>query len=1249
MKNAILTKYRAVRVWFVVCLAGAAAVAAVTGFFASSALGVGGPPLWQQPPIAQIVHSTRAVIELGLETEEIATAWHVEYAPAEADGKAPPVGSSAWKITNSGLTSTGNGTESIYLVNADEPLRHLQPNTLYYARFVAKNAGSSTPEGTVDQIEFKTLPVGAPEVAKPVLEEVLREEGGSTFAEQPEEATDTTAAFSAQVETNGAQTEYFFEYATSPNGPWQLFTSGAAGTITVAQDYAKVEAHLSKLKPETRYYVRLKAVNQVGKFTQEKYQASVELGEVGFFTTGTAKPSAGEVAVRNVTADSAHVSAHVNSHGSQTAWRLESSDSSGGPWTQVAEGTITQEQAEAVSYRNSVILGASFVHLSASTGYYVRMVTKNGNGESIGEVSHFETSGAPSATTFAVHALHEDSWRLLGAVNPDSLPTSLEQTIEVEGASGGTFTLIFEGATTETIKYEPTGKGSTVEAIRQALEKLPSSPEINVEGLNSGPFTVLFRGRDEKVSVSPVESGPSNLTPSGANVKLTTLQLGGEAYVSHYHFQYEPASVGCDEDGYKETPEVEVGSGDTSQVVGADVPGLKSGEHYCYRLVASNNAPGTSVVDGAVDSLVVPAVPVAGGVGGCPNAAFRTGLSARLPDCRAYEQVTPVDKEGAQEPFHYRAEITSALLVDESGERVALEAPVVSLGAGPGAGQSPYFFSREEGKAWDMLAGAAQPETGISKFKPQAYSADLSMVAFQSEYQTSVYGESPTVDYELGHAGGPYTLVASVPRKDVLSGSEGWVAANGDFSKLVLQSADHELLEESTGTKSGTDLYEYTPGGGLRQLNVDEQGTIGSCGAVVARGEEKGAQTHLYSGPHTISVDGSKVFFEAVPGHECGATKNLYMRVDGSETVDIGAYKFMGADAQGTNLLLKNNSGELFGYDTESKTIVSQSSNESASANELRLLGIPVQHEPTPGDSFSSPRYTYFTGEVAGLRGNGIIPPNPIFEEGEGEGSPATQVYRYDDVQGVVQCVSCASSFDPEPKRPAYLDGIQGLSFVNGGLPVYTATSANGDFAFFSTIAALVPEDVDGEIPAINSVTSHSEYVNVGGHTSPSTDVYEWRGDGVDGCGVLGGCVSLITDGRGGYLNLLLGSADEGRDVFIYTRSQLVPQDKDTSGDIYDVRVDGGLPEAPPPGVECEGDACSSPPPVPNDQTPASFTFQGGGNLLAAPLVQPAPTKPKSKPKLKSKKKKVAKRKPKARKSSKRKSQRAEKSARRIK
>ena len=52
----------------------------------------------------------------------------------------------------------------------------------------------------------------------------------------------------------------------------------------------------------------------------------------------------------------------------------------------------------------------------------------------------------------------------------------------------------------------------------------------------------------------------------------------------------------------------------------------------------------SAVVLSSVTALMV--LPPLASAETCPNAAYRVGPSANLPDCRAYEQVTPVEKDG---------------------------------------------------------------------------------------------------------------------------------------------------------------------------------------------------------------------------------------------------------------------------------------------------------------------------------------------------------------------------------------------------------------------------------------------------------------------------------------------------------------------------------------------------------------------------------------------------------------------------
>ena len=164
-------------------------------------------------------------------------------------------------------------------------------------------------------------------------------------------------------------------------------------------------------------------------------------------------------------------------------------------------------------------------------------------------------------------------------------------------------------------------------------------------------------------------------------------------------------------------------------------------------------------------------------------------------------------------------------------------------------------------------------------------------------------------------------------------------------------------------------------------------------------------------------------------------------------------------------------------------------------------------------------RYFYFNQAVAGVPG--------------GAGARALeQVFRYDSVENVVECISCASSFDPEPKLSSYLGGRGPSQGPNGrepsqnGLPNLTLMSANGDYAFFDTPAALVPQDIDGEVPPAFNLhgggsIGKNEYES--SEFSPSSDVYEWRREGRWLCPVAGlSCVDHIWPW--GHLNMLLGS-----------------------------------------------------------------------------------------------------------------------------
>jgi hypothetical protein len=367
--------------------------------------------------------------------------------------------------------------------------------------------------------------------------------------------------------------------------------------------------------------------------------------------------------------------------------------------------------------------------------------------------------------------------------------------VTVEGSpTGGSFTLTFGGETSEAIPFD-----ATSEQVGTALRSLPGLRTVVplvVDGGVGGPYTVYFGGGKSE----PLLSGDgSGLVPAGGKVSVATVVGGGESYAVNYRFEYVPQE-GLEMGDFAHasfTSEERVEPGDRFEFFGQDVSGLVPGETYDYRLVSSSTAPGGGTV-GSVQYVTVPGVG-SSVQGPCPNESLRTGASANLPDCRAYELVTPVDKEGAQEIFRYEGLATTAdATVGEDGDHVVLDAPAVSWRSGATSGLSPYLFSREADE-WGMTPGTPEPEAGIDTYTPRLYSSDATQIALESRYNTSAGSESKDVEFKEGPVGGPYLVAASVPVGDS-GNNQGWVAASPDFSKLVLEVEDHQL----TGTRTTT-------------------------------------------------------------------------------------------------------------------------------------------------------------------------------------------------------------------------------------------------------------------------------------------------------------------------------------------------------------------------------------------------------------------------------------------------------------
>lgn len=396
-----------------------------------------------------------------------------------------------------------------------------------------------------------------------------------------------------------------------------------------------------------------------------------------------------------------------------------------------------------------------------------------------------------------------------------------------------------------------------------------------------------------------------------------------------------------------------------------ELSGTGIGWDFCFLMDGSKPALATVV---SLLSLAVGALSAAPAAlaDSCPNAAARQGASVSLPDCRAYEQVTPVDKGDSTDPFSTMQAKSGEFLGEsgdkgyssEDGNRFLLGTFSASFANGVSGGNT-YVFSRGAG-GWTTTAVAPPSGLRAQSLAPVVYDSDFSEVGVTDRFGPRFFGSNVQLASLIGPLGGPYTTIDSEPYSVTEHPTE-MVGASEHLSHVVLESRNHQLAPgDAAQDGESSALYEWV-GGQLHLVNVASNGSLVSrCGATTG--------VFLPGGTHnTVSSDGSKIFFTAPDPTGLGSgcwnsgtspqtnPPQLYMRVNGTTTVELSAPDsgvndpnglqpafYVGASADGSRVFFMTqteltaddtaHAPELYEYNTQTSTLTRVSRGDSGTA-----------------------------------------------------------------------------------------------------------------------------------------------------------------------------------------------------------------------------------------------------------------------------------------------------------------------------
>jgi hypothetical protein len=634
---------------------------------------------------------------------------------------------------------------------------------------------------------------------------------------------------------------------------------------------------------------------------------------------------------------------------------------------------------------------------------------------------------------------------------------------------------------------------------------------------------------------------------------------------------------------------------------------------------------------------VLLALPGAAQAAECPNEQVRAeARSTQLAQCRAYEQVSPLETEDSGVLNFYGAA--------PDGEA----AEFISEGGFAGIGTDyaeNHYIARRSTQGWTTSwVGVPAALRGLVSGVTSSF--DLSKQVARVRFLTGAQAGGTGLFFSDDLADAPAFSFAEVPEYDnIPHGGDGGEPASDEspnFSHIVITGFNN------TGSHP---LYELAGVGGpmpvLRTVTIEPSPNEKVFDGQLGSGEAE--QDSLF---HAISNDGTEIFFTS--------SGMSYVRVNGSKTLELGGL-FQGASENGAKVFLRGADGELYmdvidseaGQETVSETVVIAPAGQSNtylrsgddgshvyfdSTGVLAGTENEVNENKEEAEEGKPNLYVYDTltkkaafiaqalpgGDIAEGRIEAQVngcpseeleePVEPGCEGGrffvftttahvtQGDTGNSAQVFEYDAGSGshpprLVRVSTGEAGYAENGNGNARGASIAMPEFGDAGnlsqgglFEMNTrAVSDDGSTVIFSTSGALSPR-------AVNDLQS-------GGGP---LDVYESHD----------GQVSLISTGHSLTSDIHPTITPSGRDVFFTSTENILPQDSGGLASLYDARIEGGFPAALVPSGGCNGDACQGPPSVPNLLgAGASATFSGLGNRAPAASTPTVKAKAKPKPK----------------------------------